>query len=389
MKKAMLRMVVLIVVVLAAGAGAYFGYMSFIKGEESANSDLSQSQLADDINDSVITITASGDMLAHDSVNMSAKTESGYDYKPFFSNVSGLFNGDINFCNQEGVSAGEDYGITGYPSFNAPKIYSSDLNEVGCNLINLANNHIGDKGIDGILETLKNWKGLNTLAVTGAYESQEDKDNIRYFEVEGVKFAFLAYTDLSNNSELPRYSLSMFDDALTASQVKEASDNSDFVIVSAHWGIEDSNEVSQTQRKYAQILAENGADLVIGTGPHVLQEAEYIEARGNKALVLYSLGNMLSTQLEIEQLIGGVARIEVDTNSKEIINVSFRPTYMHYEWTEQEAKNEDLLARKNLGLYKLSQAESVLSKSLFKTTVTEQMDYVKKIFDEEVVTVTN
>jgi hypothetical protein len=75
-----------------------------------------------------IHISAMGDMLAHDSIIANAKTSGGYDFAHFFTNIRSSYgDADAVFCNQEGLSAGAAYGISGYPSFNAPTQYSAGL----------------------------------------------------------------------------------------------------------------------------------------------------------------------------------------------------------------------------------------------------------------------
>lgn len=327
-----------------------------------------------------IRIAATGDMLPHETVNLRAKTTNGYDYKKFLEPVSEFVSSsDIVFCNQESPSAGEALGISGYPTFNAPIEFSRDLSDFGCNLINLANNHIGDYGQTGIDLTLDTWASLKPLAISGANSSLAEQNKISYFEIQGKKFAFIAFTDLSNNKSLNLYSVNMFDEELVTRLASEASKNADFVIASAHWGVEYSEVVSQSQIDWANLLVDNGVDLIIGTGPHVLQPVDKIK----DSIVFYSLGNLLSTQLTIEQLIGGIAYIDIpiDANDNDPIKLSFVPTYMHYEWTSEQAAREDFLARDNLKVIPLDQAANELSKSLFNTDAEQQLSRVKDILN--------
>jgi poly-gamma-glutamate synthesis protein (capsule biosynthesis protein) len=332
-----------------------------------------------------IRLTAVGDMLAHDSINLAAKTEAGYDYSPLFTEVqSYLSSGDVTYCNQEGPSAGEELGISGYPTFNAPKEFSRDIQKAGCNIVNLANNHIGDKGQTGIDLTLSNWETLKPLAFTGANRSPQEQAQPKYFEVNGIKFAFIAFTDLSNNKTLDPFSVNMFSNDLIEQLAQEASKNADFVIASAHWGIEDSSKVSPSQKGWAQAMADSGVDLILGEGPHVLQPVEVIKTEsGREVPVWYSLGNFLSTQLTAEQLVGGIAVMDFDIEGQKLklSNMSFLPTYMHYEWTPEQAAAEDLLARTNLKLLPLANSAEFLAKSQLGTTVEAQSARVTEVLN--------
>ena len=321
---------------------------------------------------SYIRISALGDMLPHDTVNLRAKTQDGYNYLPFFDKVKSYINAqDIVFCNQESPSAGVDFGIPGYPTFNAPIQFSKDLNTFGCNVINLANNHIADKGQAGINKTLSVWNDIRPLSVTGANGSISQQDTIKYFEKDGKKFAFLAFTDLTNNKNINTYSVNMFNEALVTKSTTEAKAKSDYVIVSAHWGVEDSPDISQSQIKWATLLADSGANLIIGTGPHVLQPANKI----GDTIVFYSIGNFLSTQLQIEELVGGIAHIDIPIDGGTPV-LSFLPTFMNYTWSADDRANDDYLKRDNLSVNPLYKSAELIKDSLFETSMDAQMSRI-------------
>ena len=155
-----------------------------------------------------------------------------------------------------------------------------------------------------------------------------------------------------------------------------------------HWGGEDSGVVNQDQQQAAALLASLGVDVVLGTGPHVLQKVDTLpRADGGVTTVWYSLGNMLSSQLDIKGLIGGIATFDIVKKQDERIDIeqlSFVPTYMHYEWTVDEKARNDLAARKNAKIYLLKDAAAPLSRSLFSTTVEEQRRYVVHTLGDKV-----
>lgn len=326
-----------------------------------------------------IRLIASGDNLPHETVNAEAKRGDKYDYAQFFKQINPIFNSsDIAFCNQESPSA-PNLSVSAYPTFNAPKEFAQDLSKVGCNVIGLANNHLNDKGQSGINGTRALWDQIKPLAVAGANRNSEEQNKVAYFDVKGLKFAFVAYSEISNSSPSQSFSLNRFDEKLIKSQLSEASAKADFTIVSAHWGTEYSPSANPAQEKWAKIFADNGADIVFGTGPHVLQPVKKLaKSVGGETIVFYSLGNLLSSQLDVESLIGGLAVLDIDTASKKITNIGFFPTYMHYEWTPAEKSRQDLLARHNLMIYPLDQAEGPLAKSQNNTTVQAQ---TKRITD--------
>jgi poly-gamma-glutamate synthesis protein (capsule biosynthesis protein) len=335
------------------------------------------------INERRIHVAAMGDMLAHDTIIKNAKTSTGYDFSQYFAAIRPSYaEADVVFCNQEGLSSGEAYGISGYPSFNAPTQFAADLRHgAGCNMINLANNHMGDKGIDATNATVDVWRALNPLVLSGANKSVEDQGDVSYGVVDGVRIGFVSFADFNNNTATPGYSVNNYhDEALVRRLVGEARAAADVVIVSMHWGVEDSSVVSEDQRQATTLLGSLGVDVVIGSGPHVLQKTETIvRTDGGRMVVWYSLGNMLSSQFDIKELIGGIAQFDiVMSNDQKVVieNLRFQPTYMHYEWTAEEKARDDVSARRNAKLYLLKDAAAPLSRSLFSTTVEAQRQYV-------------
>lgn len=341
--------------------------------------------------DMTIHMAAMGDMLAHDTIIANAKTSNGYDFGKYFANIRSSYQAsDLVFCNQEGLSSGENYGVSGYPSFNAPTQFSSALQTAaGCNMINLANNHMGDKGLSATNATIDNWANLKPLLISGANKSAEDQNKVSFATVKGIKIGFVSFADFNNNQATPDYSVNIYhDEALVKRLVAQARTDADIVIVSMHWGTEDSAKVNTDQQNEVDLLSSLGVDVIIGTGPHVLQKFQIVaRSDGGKTLVWYSLGNMLSSQLNINELIGGIAQFDITksatANKISINNITFTPTYMHYEWTATQAANNDLLARKNAMIYLLSAAADPLSRSLFKTTVAEQKQYVVNTLGSE------
>lgn len=241
---------------------------------------------------------------------------------------------------------------------------------------------MGDKGVAATNSTVDAWHELHPLAYSGANKDAVGQNTVSYFEVKGIKIGFVSFADFNNNKATPSYSVNIYhDEALVRKLLTEARSQSDVVIVSMHWGTEDSAVQNADQKAQVTLLASLGVDTIIGTGPHVLQPVEVIDRPdGKKMTVWYSLGNMLSSQLAVPQLFSGIAGFDITkaTDSKEITitNLSFIPTYMHYEWTAAEEAAGVLSARKNVMLYPLSQASEPLSRSRLGTTTDAQHAYI-------------
>ncbi|MBW3569448.1 CapA family protein [Candidatus Parcubacteria bacterium] len=374
---------IFLVIFALAAAGGYFLIKDDSPTAPPANENMQKQPAAKPAAADKIRLIAGGDMLPHETVNLRAKTNGSYDYTQFFDQISPTFSSaDIAFCNQESPSA-PSLPVTAYPGFNAPEEFAGDLSKVGCNVIGLANNHLYDKGQAGIDGTRIVWDKIKPLAVAGANRSQAEQNKVSYFEVKGVKFAFAAYTETSNRRPAERFSLNILDEQLVKSQLGEADKKADVVLVSVHWGSEYKPSANTGQERWAKIFADNGADVVLGSGPHVLQPVKKIpQSGGGETIVFYSLGNLLSTQLDIESLIGGLAVLDIDAASKKIENLGFFPTYMHYEWSPAEKARQDLLARKNLKIYPLEQSAEPLAKSQHSSTVQEQTKRIRDLLNQ-------
>ena len=290
-----------------------------------------------------VTVLAVGDNIIHEAVYKDAQkrakgTEAEYDFVPMYDPVAAKIAGaDIAFVNQETPMAGKDMGISGYPTFNSPREAGQALVDVGFDVLNLATNHILDKRVSGARATVEYVQSLPVTEL-GCYLDEEDESNLRITEVNGIRIAWLSYCYGSNNPYnaakdnviLPLLS----DEATMRAQIQDAATQADFVIVSAHWGTEDQASVTSTVKHSAEVIAEAGADIIIGHHPHIIQNVEWrANKNGTKTLIAYSLGNFLSTQLYSRNMVGGMFSFTLSKDSNGTCSISnplFEPTVTHY-----------------------------------------------------------
>lgn len=304
-----------------------------------------------------------GDNLIHETIYLDAETDDGrYDFSKFYKNfIDDLNEKDLSFINQETILGGTQLGLSGYPTFNSPTEIAKNLDDVGFDLVNLASNHSLDKYEKGIQNELEALEKTN-LIYDGVYRSQEEYDTIPVFEKKGIKFSFLAYTYGTNGIEPPNsYNVSYFDEKQIRKDVAKAKEISDVVIVSAHWGDENTFEPNGFQKKYAQLFADCGVNVVIGTHPHTIQPVTWITGKdGNEMLCVYSLGNFIGGMLTTENAIGG--EITFDFVQKEtsiqIQNVKWTPTIIHFEGNQNNILDE----RYNYLTYKVKDYSDELAK---------------------------
>lgn len=304
----------------------------------------------------VISFIGVGDNLIHDSIFRDAELADGtYDFKPIYENVAAdIEAADIAFLNQETISAGDDYPYSGYPAFNTPPEIAQDMNDLGFDLVNGATNHALDYDYPGALNSLAVWNAQENVVYAGIYESQADRDEIRTIEREGITFSFLTYTYGTNGIEPDTsYRVAYFDEEQIRQDIANAKASSDVIIVSAHWGDENTQEVNEMQRTYAQLFADLEVDVVIGTHPHILQPIEWVTgANQNKTLVVYSLGNFIAHSLTDYNTLGGMVTFDfvvADDETVTVENVQFEPTVSHYVADPGNVEN----SRRDFKIYKL------------------------------------
>ena len=250
-----------------------------------------------------------GDSLIHGGVYTDARQDDGsYDFKPMLQYVKPIISQyDIAYYNQETILGGTDMGLSSYPRFNSPQEVGDAFIDAGFNMVSLATNHTMDKGEDGVLRSVAYWKQHPEVASSGQWTSYEERAEsvAKVYEVNNIKYAFISYTIWTNGLETPYgkdYLNSVYSEEKAKADIESVRDKVDFVIVAMHWGTEYAFYVDHKQEEIANYLSSLGVDLIIGAHPHVIQTVEYIN--DGKTFVVYSLGNFLSDQLDVDNYTG-------------------------------------------------------------------------------------
>lgn len=290
----------------------------------------------------VVSFLGAGDNIIYygnvrDAASCTSNSGRTYNFAPMYTDIASLVEtADISFINQETLMCGEGYKLSYYPRFNSPQDLAYDLAELGFDVVNIANNHMLDKGADGLAATISFWNTFEDITLLGGYTSEEDYETLRIVERNGVRVAFLSYTFHTNSLSLPASSSLVIpypDDDTVISQLSGAKEAADYVIVSVHWGDEYVLTPNDEQRSFAALLAEYGADAIIGHHPHVIQPIEWIErADGGRTLCVYSLGNLVAEMDRDTNMLGGLISFDIvkcgDSVTTE--NVVFIPTVYYF-----------------------------------------------------------
>ena len=273
----------------------------------------------------VVHLMAAGDIMTHLPITQDAYVAAfdEYDYSHMLTDAAKqLAQADYAVANLETpLAGGPNSNYSGYPSFNAPDALAYDVKNAGIDLVSTANNHTRDRYMSGVYRTLDVLDEAG-LAHVGSYRSQEERDantGIYVADVGGISVAFLCYTYGLNGYTIPndqRYAVNLYTldydrletypyipdyELLTADLEAARALNADLIAVLIHWGEEYYDTPRNSQIDLAQFLVGQGADLVLGNHPHVLEPYETITVTGwdgqeREGFVSYSLGNFISNQ---------------------------------------------------------------------------------------------
>ena len=280
-----------------------------------------------------LSIIMVGDILLHTPVEEAAydESEQKYNFDFIFANTKDEIEGaDIAIVNEEVIIGGTGLGISGYPAFNAPYEIGDALVKTGFDVICHATNHALDKGAKGILNCTDYWEEISEkypdITMVGIHESEEDAEEIELIDKNGITLAILNYTYGTNGIPLPAdmpYAVDMLDEEKVVKDLKRAEEMADFTIVIPHWGTEYSLEATGYQKKWAALMAQNGADLIIGAHPHVIEPVEWIDG---SVLCYYSLGNFVNwtsgTGTGVaNRMVGGMADVRIKKDADGKVNI--------------------------------------------------------------------
>ena len=258
-----------------------------------------------EIKKTVVTgkIVAVGDIMFHSPQIKSGYNDSEkiYDFYPVFQRIEKYIkDADIALGNYETVAAGKEYKFGGYPRFNAPKETLKALSMVGFDILSTVNNHSIDRGKDGIVNTIDHINEYNMVNI-GTYKSKDREILIR--NVNGINIAFLSYSygfnglDVLLSNEELSYMVNTIDEEKIKNDIVESEElGADIVTVVIHWGNEYQLTPSKEQVDLAYKMIDWGADVILGSHPHVIQKSEIVKRHDGDKFIIYSMGNFVSNQ---------------------------------------------------------------------------------------------
>jgi len=283
-----------------------------------------------------------GDIMGHDSqINAAFNKElDGYDYNGVFEKIKPILQKpDFAIANLEVTLAGPPF--KGYPQFSSPDELAVACQNNGIDVLVTANNHSCDRRKSGIIRTLDALDSLNILH-TGTFRNaaEHESNNLLILNKNNIRVGLLNYTYGTNGIPTPAPTIVNRIDWKNIAKDIEASksQNLDKLIVFLHWGKEYQSQPSTDQVDLANYLFSNGADIIIGSHPHVLQKMEYRKSLDNskETFIAYSLGNFVSNQ-RVRKRDGG-AMVELTlTKTNEVTNIE--KSGYHLIWVHKPVVN--------------------------------------------------
>ena len=248
--------------------------------------------------DVTINLSVIGDIMCHNTQYNDAYENGIYDFSYIFDDVrEELSKADFAVGNLETTFAGSERGYSSYPQFNSPESLAVAIKDAGIDLVSTANNHSLDTGYKGIEKTI-DFLDQFQLLHTGTYKSKEEQNQTTIANIKGLKVAFLSFTYGTNGIQVPsgkEYCINLINDDFIIDRLNLAKQqNPDIICVFMHWGEEYQLSPNNEQTRLANLLFDNGVNIILGSHPHVLQKME----NNDRGFVIYSLGNFVSGQVK-------------------------------------------------------------------------------------------
>lgn len=264
-------------------------------------------EVLSDVNDeNSVLIVAVGDIMFHTPQMIAAydQTTKTYDFTETFAQVAPYIrSADYALGNFETTTAGQDYAYTGYPAFNAPDATLDAIKSAGFDFLSTANNHSFDRKLHGVYRTLLQMKA-RSFDHGGTFEAGTDLET-RYFikEIKGIKLGILPLTyglngfEKAYDQETLDHTVNLIEPEFIKTQLSLMDQAGvDQSIVFIHWGNEYQLTPNDFQKTLAHDMIDWGADLILGSHPHVIQPSEIVNFEGEDKYIIYSMGNFVSNQ---------------------------------------------------------------------------------------------
>ena len=325
-----------------------------------------------------INLVMVGDILLHDQlVNAGAQGDGSYDYSFLFAHTRDVIEAaDVAILNQETIMGGAERGSglhvyqveTGtttdeegnevattmnIPVFNSPTAVADAEVAAGFDVVLKAHNHVFDQGYSGLAHELAYWSStypqipvLGVSDPSGQSSATDYVQNVYIYEKDGFRIAILNYATGTNASGGGNdYAVLSYlsEDKIRSDCEKARAAGADMIVACPHWGTEYVTSATDAQRYWAQVLAENGVDIIFGTHPHVIEPIEVFQASdGHTCVCYYSNGSFVSSDFpDANCYIAGIDRVTVqqeEDGTCHVVYADFLPTVVNLKAGDMGAR---------------------------------------------------
>lgn len=322
------------------------------------------------------TLSAVGDLMIDENLLRDAKQANGsYDFiSCFLPSADLLTEADLTVGNLEMTFSGEPYGGQTY---SAPESLAETLKIIGFDILQTGNSKTLAGGLAGLGKTLDTLhaEGLETVGSYASRKERHDCGSVLLKEVNGIRIAFIAFTKGFDGMTIPNgheYCADLLytdyntqyntvDRSGILSVVDNAkAENPDIIVAMLHWGSSYKIAVSESQKKIANLLLENGVDVILGShshavGPMELRSITAEDGSERQGFVAYSLGNFLSTDTESYAQESLVLNLEFskddETGEAWISGIEYVPVYLVDNGKEASNRYQTLDLYRAIELY--------------------------------------
>ncbi len=287
-----------------------------------------------------ISLAAAGGVIVDEAIiaDAAARAVEGKDFSflTMYSSVYPLIqNADMAMVTLHSPAADQEtFGLSDQTHTNMPLDSVTALAELGFDVTNVAGVDRLVCGAEGLASTVEN-TGNADMLVIGTHTDEIDAGDVRILEVGGLRVSFVAFTENANSDTDGLILHDLTDEAAAVSLLTYADLISDVVIAAVTWDNSTTGSIRVEQKTAAQMLAEAGADAVIGSNGLGLQTAEWLTAEdGTRTFVAYSLGNFMGTGTDAASVLGGLLTFDVVSNGETGVvleKVTIHPIVKHYE----------------------------------------------------------
>lgn len=312
-----------------------------------------------------VNMTILGNILCDEDIYKTAYTNGSYDFISMFKNVQ-AYTQDANVSIAGLETNFHETQYAGRTKYNSPKELAVALSLIGVDVVNSATNHSFNYGAEGVKNTIS-VLNENNIDVTGIKHDNSNGKVIK--DVNGIKMAFLSYTyglnDVKQVSQEQMQYISFLDKEKMKQEIQEVKEQgAEYVCVAVHWQTSSNFKPTEEQNDIANYLAENGADIIIGTHPNEVETMQVKEnSQGKNVLIVYSTGNFISSQADVGIILQIQITKSVQGDNKDIwlSKVKYIPTYVN----KNNGKYEILDVRDTVSKYE-NENSKIVTKSTYK-----------------------